>query len=266
MIQEFKNKEQIINYIGEDYNKCLYLYLDFTQYGIDNPNVKTWVQSKDEDIVVLVLMYYSGMHVFSKNNNYDLEELCQFILEKKPSVICGEKNLIRKIEGHLKKSNYKSEYGWVRELSKIDKKYDFSNINCAKDEDFSNIAKLLYNDNEIGSSYKLDELTKQMIERNKEGFGRNYIIKEDNRIVSHAGTGAENDKVAMLNYVITDDNYRGKGLATRVVGKVCYDLIEEGKKVYLINYSKESTALYNKIGFKVSCDWGKLFLDLKGTN
>ena len=67
----------------------------------------------------------------------------------------------------------------------------------------------------------------------------------------------------MLAYVITDPEYRGKGLARKVCEKVCKDVIDEGKKVYLINYSKESTALYDKIGFKICAEWAKMFINLK---
>ena len=38
------------------------------------------------------------------------------------------------------------------------------------------------------------------------------------------------------------------------------NLLDEGKKVYLINYTDESTGLYDKLGFEVSCEIGKLYL------
>ena len=62
---------------------------------------------------------------------------------------------------------------------------------------------------------------------------------------------------------MTDEIYRGKGLATKVCSKLCNDLIDEGKKIYLINYTNESTGLYDKLGFKVLCDWGKLYKNNK---
>ena len=54
---------------------------------------------------------------------------------------------------------------------------------------------------------------------------------------------------------------------TKITGEyfiVAYDYkMHEVKNVYLINYSNESTKLYDKIGFKICCEWGKLYKDLK---
>lgn len=72
-------------------------------------------------------------------------------------------------------------------------------------------------------------------------------------------TGAESLKVATITYVITHPDSRRKGLATKVISKICKDLITEGKKVFLVNYTQASTMLYEKIGFKVSCEWAKLY-------
>lgn len=267
MIIECKSidDEQVIeNYIGKNYYKCLYLYLDLKKYKFSNPNVKIWIQKNDNNITSIILMYYSGMHVFSKNHDYDIEELKKLIEDRNPTMICGEKKTICDIYNILNVRNYYIETGWVRKLLNI-KNVSRDNVELAKEEDFYQIAKLLYEDEDLGCSYKLEELKDQMIERNKEGYVRNYIIKDKNtkNVISHAGTGAENDKIAMLSYVITDINYRGKGYAQKLCSAVCEDLIKEGKEVFLINYSTESTALYEKIGFKICCEWGKIFLNLK---
>ena len=70
-----ENVKLIKEYIGNDYDKCLYLYLDFLKYGLDNDNLKFWFDSKDDEIKCVVLKYYSGMHVFSKNRDCDSDEI-----------------------------------------------------------------------------------------------------------------------------------------------------------------------------------------------
>lgn len=255
-------KREIEEYIGKSYNECLYLYLNYKKYGFDNKHVKLYMQKEENIVTSLVLTYYSGMHVYSKNDNFNSSELISFIIKMNPSIICAKKDIIKKLSLPLSKYNYESEFGWVREINNIS--FGFRDkVERAQESDFAEIAKLLYQDDDIGSSYKIDELTKQIKERNLEGYGRNYVIKDSGKIIAHAGTGAENDKVAVFNYLIVDPSYRKKGYATCVLSAVCEDLIKEGKKVYLINYTKESTALYDKVGFKISCEWGKLFLNVK---
>ena len=154
----------------------------------------------------------------------------------------------------IENERYEIETGWVRGLKECELQ-KFENVEKAQKEDFDGIAKLIYEDEDLGSSYELESLTQQMYERNLEKFTRNYVIRDNDRVIAHASTGAENEKVSMLSYVITNPKHRGKGLAFQVCSNLCKDLIEEGKQIFLINYSQESTKLYDKLGFKICCEW-----------
>jgi len=248
----------IKEYIGNDYDKCLYLYLDFLKYGLDNENLKFWLDMENDEIICVILKYYSGMHVFSKNKDCDFDAIKNLIIDESPSVVCAEKILVENLSDVLKENGYLSEYGWVRVLSKH---YECDNSMVKRaidDNDFIEISKLIKNDH-MGEFYDLDELISQIKERDEDNFGRNYIIREDGKIISNASTNAEIEKIAVLSNVITDESHRGKGLATKVCSKLCNDLIDEGKNVYLINYTDESTRLYEKLGFEISCEIGKLY-------
>ncbi len=255
---EKKDEELIKEYIGKDYDKCLYLYLDFVKYGLNNDNLKFWLNSEADEINCVVLKYYSGMHIFSKNRDCNYDEIKELILEEDPSVICAEKFLIENLSEILKEKGYSSEYGWVRVLSKHYACENSMVQRATEEKDFEEISNLIIND-PMGEFYELDELISQIKEREEDNFGRNYIIKHNDKIVSNASTNAEVDEIAVLSNVITDESCRGKGLATKVCSRLCNDLIDEGKKVYLINYTDESTRLYEKLGFEVSCEIGKLF-------
>lgn len=254
---EKEDEDLIKQYIGTDYDKCLYLYLDFIKYGLSNNNLKFWLDVENDEITCVILKYYSGMHIFSKNHDCDFEEICKLILEEDPSIICAEKFLIETLFNLFKDSQYIAEYGWVRVLSKH---YDCENslVERASEEDFIEISNLIVNDH-MGEFYDLNELVSQIKEREDDNYGRNYIIKENDKIVSNASTNAEIENIAVLSNVITDKECRGRGLATKVCSKLCNDLIDEGKSIYLINYTDESTGLYDKLGFKISCEIGKLY-------
>ena len=252
-----QDKDIITEYIGNNYNKCLYLYLDFVKYGFDNNAIKIWLDMENDEINCVALKYYSGMHVFSKNKNCNYDEIKNIIIEENPSIICAEKFLIENLVNILDECDYSVEYGWVRVFSKH---YNCENscVELATEKDFEEISKLIIND-PMGEFYELDELISQFKERYDDNFGRHYIIKHNNKIISNASTNAEIDDIAVLSNVITLPQYRGKGLATIVCSKLCNDLIDEGKNVYLINYTEESTRLYDKLGFEISCEIGKLF-------
>lgn len=261
MLKKIKNENNdILDYIGQDYGKCLYLYLDYLKYGVDNKNVKVWLQyDKNNCIDAVILMYYNGMHIYSKLKNCDYEEIRTLIFEQKPSIICSEKEIIQNLE---KITGYNVKYGWVKELYNTNQILDQKEVNIAeKEKDFDEIARLLATDFGLTSIQDIKSLSNQIKERNKEKYSRNYYICMDNKIVSHVATGAENKEISIITSVITDEKYRRRGLASKCMKKICYDLIKEGKKVYLINYTEASTALYEKLGFKVLCEYGKLYLE-----
>lgn len=256
-----KNLNEIDKYIGTNYEKCLYLYLNYKKYGISNQNIKIYIQKINQKINALILKYYDCIHIYSQKLNCDYVELCELINALNSSVICAEKSIIKELDNRLN-NKYIGEYGWIRKLKSNIVKED-ADVQIATLKDFEDIAKLLYSDEDISSTYSIETLYNQIKERNFEKYGRNYIIKENNKIISHGGTGAESNEVAIINYVITREEYRGKGYAKRIMKSLCSDLLKEGKKIYLVNYTNESTRLYDKLGFQIVCECGKLFLSDK---
>ena len=92
---------RILNYIGDQYYKCLYLYIDMQQYGCSSDITKTWLQEDNGEITAVMLAYHSAMHVYSKQLNFDVQDLTEFLLEKKPSIICASAELIRLLEPQM---------------------------------------------------------------------------------------------------------------------------------------------------------------------
>ena len=251
-----EDESRIIDYIGDDYHKCLYLYLDYIRYGSTNSNVNVYIQENDSKINLLVLIYYTGMHVFSKNMDFNLQELVELIKEKNPYMICGEKEIIFKISSEIK--DYNVEYGWVKCLDQSVAE-DANSIRSANRDDFEQITNLLLSDEGIGASYTFDRLYSQLLELYETKYGRNYVLEDNGEIIAHVSTGAENDKVAIMTDLIVNPNYRHQGIGYKMCRHIANELINEGKKVYLINYTDASSALYEKVGFKVCCEWGKMY-------
>lgn len=256
-----EDKNLILEYIDKNYSKCLYLYMDLKKYFNSNPNVKAWLFLENDKITGAILEYYTGMHIYSKEVDFDLKEVANLIQEENPSILCGEKKTIDYLSNSLKEFKY--ENGWVRILPKLEETSNSSvKIEKAKYEDFDEIAELLLEDEDIGASYTKEILKEQLIQRNQEGYGKNYIVRDMDRIIAHIGNGAEFENISMINYVIVKNEYRGKGIATAMCYDFCKLLQSEGKDIFLINYSKESIGLYNKIGFKIDCEWAKLYKEV----
>lgn len=246
----------VIDYIGNDYQESLYLYLDAKKYGIKNQNVMCWLQQYEGKITAVILMYHTGMHIYSREKVFNAEEIVDLINVRKPSMICAEATIIKKLSQNLKE--YKMELGYVARFFGNEENVYIDAIKHACPSDYKEMAKMLISD-EIGNSYSLDELEKQIAERIEDGYSRSYCMFVGEKMVAQASTGAEESGIATIAYVITEQTSRGKGYGGVIVKYLCNELVKEGLEVYLIYYSEKAGRLYLKNGFENVCEYGKLY-------
>ena len=260
MIKQYKkdnDKEEVINYIGKNYYKCLYLYLDLIEYRLDDNSVFCWgMYNENNDLSLVMLNYHSALHIYSETLDYNREELVNFIAKLDISIICSREEIINDLAIYF--PSFTPEIGVVSQLYEMEK-YEDSEVVKATVDDLKEVTELIYIDEDSGASYDLSDLVSQMKERLYNSFSRAYIIKKDNHIVANIATGGETNSIATLTNLIVRKEYRRKGLAGRVFKKLCWELLSEGKEVYSIYYVPESIALHNKMGFVTRCRYGKLF-------
>jgi len=253
------DEERILQYIGKDYACCLYLYMDLIKYGSDSEFTKTWIQSNDNGVITCVMLsYHTALHIFARGT-FDITEVVDLVREIKPSQICAFKPVIEALQSPLALLGYETEIGYVGKLE-YHGHDEQDNISRATIDDVDEIAQLIYDDAGIGNAYSLEDLKTQMRERLSQGFVRSYVIKVDNHVAAHLGTGAEVGNVSIVSYVITDERYRGHGFALKLYQAACRELQQEGKEVYAVYYVENSIRLHHKVGFIDCCEYGKLFL------
>lgn len=254
--------EFIEEYIGADYSKCLYLYLDLKQFGAKSKYTSTWIQYYNREITSVSLKYHTALHVYSKDNTFDVKELADHINSVSPTIICASADTIRKLAPLLVNKGFIPEYGHIGKFISHESADPNVQIIKASLPDVEAIAKLLYDDKDIGASYSYEDLIAQMKERLTQGFVRSYIIKDGNKVIAHFGTGAEVGHVCTINYVITASGYRGKGLSTSLFRYACKQLREEGKEIYSVYYPENSRRLHHRMGFIDCCEFGKLYKNI----
>lgn len=254
-----ENEKEILEYIGKDYGQCLYLYMDLLKYGFENENIHVWLQKKDEKITALVLQYYTGVHVFSKERDLDVLDVVELLKEIKPTLICGMKWTLEKIEGYL--PDYEPEIGVVAQLKDL-KEFDIEGCYCANEEEIKEVAYFLKDDEELGKPYGFDLLYKQLLERFKENFGRTFILREggdkEGKIVSTISSYAEQGGAAVLSGALVDIDHRGKGLSKRTMSAICKQLKDEGVDVFSYYYIPSAEGMHKAIGFEPIGEWQKL--------
>ena len=258
-----QDSDALLNYIGTDYDKCAYLYIDFKKYGLENENVEMWKQLDTEgNIRIIALRYYNGMHLFSKENVFDATDVKALIETVRPSLVCGMKETLSRFENQIQ--GYTYEYGKVLKLGSYS---GIANpeVHRANREDLKDIVELLMTDEEMGGPYTFDLLYKQYCERFDDGFGRSWVRKDEKGVVSHCATYAELDDLAVISGGIVRMDYRGTGQYPGQLGAMCKDLYEEGKCVISYYYGGAKSA-HKAVGFEILGDWEKLILCEENTN
>lgn len=249
-------KSSILDYIGSDYSKCLYLYINLLKYEFTNPNFNIWASTNENgEIKALIAKYYTGIHVFCKGPDILIEDIIQVISENNPSIINGTGNIIKRLQENL--PIYTPEFGSVGQIKNVTN-VSSELVEVATIENMNEIARLLIEDQGLSGHYDVKLLEHQLKERFEEGFGRNYIIKKNNVIVSHCATYAQTKQIAVTSGVYTTPKERGNGYIYQLYCTLCSDLIKEGKEVFAFYYTPQAHKMHKKVGFDVISSWAKL--------
>lgn len=197
--------------------------------------------------------------MYSKDNDFSVQELKELLKSHSIKMIYCEKNTAEYIGDNCSCSErpFTITYGWVAEITNVEEKHRES-VQLAAATDFKQIVQMIYGDEDIGKSYNKNELAEQLLQRFKEGYSRNYVIKKKDLVIAHACTNAEIDGVAVVAELIVNREYRGKGYALEIWRAICEKLLNEGKRVFSFYYSNESRNLHKKVGFHEICEWGKI--------
>ena len=253
-----EDASRILIYLEQDLKNCLYSYIDLKKFGIENPNLTVYFDESDS-ICCTALKYYEGLQLFDADGKMDVEATAELIKGLNSHIVSSTVDVIEKLYPLLK-DTYEMEQGYVTEMLSMRLCEISEEVRPAELSEYDEIARLICSDEGVGGHYEPEELKNQLLTRLGEGMGRNYIIKRDGEIIHHAATYAELDNLAVISGVITREDWRGKGIGTLAVRKLCHDLLQEGKKPCLFYYTKQAEGFYKKIGFEDGTGWAKLVL------
>lgn len=252
------DKQYILDKIGNEISKNVYLYIDIYKYGLSSDFLQVWVQKKNNDINLVVMKYYDSFQLYAADGIEDYSGLIELILENKPSMISGYSDLIRNIYP-LVMDLYEKKYGYVLSHKNLSEESVNGIIELAQIEDMEEISNLICSDESIGKHYVPYELKNQFIERYKSNMGRNFIIR-NNKIIAHYATYAEVPGVAVTGGLIVSPEYRGMGYANILKSYLYNLLIKEGKNIFLFCNDEQILDIHLKFGSEICSEYGKLTL------
>lgn len=260
MIIELKKSDhdELIAYLSKESAFNLFIIGDIENFGYDTDFQKLWGEKdKSTGLFTAVLLKYYNSYIFYSTNEADFEGFAKIVEDGNYDVLSGKEESVINLEPFL--NNFKRKEMFFAELKTF--KYNDINENVKKAEvyDLDEILELREQIDEFSDIPTNKEAFKKGIES---GSGRIYYVKRDNKIVSVAGTTAENSLSAMVVGVCTLKEYRKQGIVTECIKKLCADVIADGKTLCLFYDNPEAGKIYIKIGFEEIGKW-TMFINKK---
>ena len=247
--------DKILCILQNKYEKCLYLWADLQHYGPFSIDTNTFIQVNNEkQITSIMLKYHNGLNLFVPENEIcDFNELNKFINKINPKIISCTKKI--SVNVHLNNSTTITGY-----ISKLEKKQEITNIGVKpNNQQIREVSKMLCADEHYGAGFNVDELYNQFVKRSKDNFSRNIVVlSKTNDVIAHACTGAECKEFAVINGVVTKEEFRHRGYGFSIISELCAILQQEKKDIYLVHFTEEAGNIYKKIGFYDVEEWAKI--------
>lgn len=250
---------EVLHYLEEDLPSCLYIHGDIVRYGLNDPNITVWYSEKDGKLNAVVMKYFTGSHVYSKDLDYDLDEVVAKLREIKPDRISSQRPIVEALAPILAE-DYDAEYGSVFKLSKFRNLKPTVEIERATVEDAEAIADLMMTHEMYSSSYQKEELTAELKDRLGRGIGRSYIIRDGDRIAVHDSVMIETDTYAVEGLLLLHEDYKNTWYGAFMDSYMVNDLGKEGKDLYCMIAEGRRMESFIRFGNEVAAKYGKLCL------
>jgi len=261
MLLKFVKEEElkdILAYLKEDVENCIYLYTDVFMYGLDNPNMKLWAYKENGEYKEVVMKYHDSFQIYARQNaEWDVEGTVELVNEYKVSMVNARVEIIKKLKPYLD-TQYEDSYGTIIRLSAIKEFNQDHLVEIATLDDVEEIAELLAEDPYYADSYTKQELMDQLYERIDTGMGRSAIIRRDGKIVAHCASFTEADKIAVSAGTITKKEYRGNKYGLIVENYMNKIMNQAGYKWFGFILEEKRVQIFEELGNKVVAKYGKL--------
>lgn len=249
--------KRLLDYIGDQYHRAIYLYIDLKRYGCESPDVHVYcTENESGKLNGVFLQYYDCIHCFSRDNDFVPEELDKLVSKVSPNTLFFSSDMFEHWKSRMT-DLFEIHHVEMFRVSHYDEKPPIP-LEAAGEADIDEIVDLLMTDEEYKKVYQRDSLIAQMKERLRQGFSRDYVLRENGRIVFHAGTVAEERPLAICGMAILEESLRGRGLGKRLFGSAYNLIVEDGLICYSNNINERARRLHLSLGYQIEAHLIKL--------
>ncbi|MEG0541628.1 MAG: GNAT family N-acetyltransferase [Angelakisella sp.] len=248
------SRSEVLAYLTAEPEYNIFIIGDIYNFGFEDPIMDTYVQRDSDGGFVCVLLRYLTNYVFysHKPGAVDAAAVAEQINAGGTEISCisGKKEAVEILIPFFPHQKVKNSYLAALRKNPQPQQVDTEPTKL-KPSQAREIVDLYLQVEEFSEGYigHEDEETNNMQLGLTKG-GRCYGIHKDGQLIAAASTSAENNISAMITGVCTHPDYRGKGYASALVAKLCYDCLNEGLSSLCLFYDNPAAGrIYRRIGF-----------------
>lgn len=258
---DYEDNDKIFKLINEEPEFNIYIIDDIIKFGYNQDFLDFYGEFSDKnDLIAIMVRYFSIFNVYAKSE-FNVNEFAKIMYDNEYEILSGKSEIVSKFENTMLKfgNSEKHHFAILKDINKEFKINKYVNVKKAKIEDIGRICSLRNNINEFsGGSSNFETLLFQSFENNT---SEGYYIEDEGKLISYAQVSVGASNFAMIGSVMTDKEYRKKGLASACINRLCQDYVYKGKTLCLFYKNSEAEVIYKKIGF---IDIGKWSMYKKG--
>ncbi|WP_379151774.1 GNAT family N-acetyltransferase [Paenibacillus sp. sgz5001063] len=260
---EEADRGALMSLLSKDPAINLYIIGDVENFGFEQDFMELWGEFTEADgKLIAVLLRFFGSFLPYADGPFDAAGFAALMKEsKKFEMVSGSAKVVTAVAGHL---NFRIEkqmrFAELRKLNSIVHTSTVTShvIKKATVDDVEAVCSLTDQIEEFMSN--TDDSRRSLRKTLETGTGRTYYIEQNGQVIATASTSAESSMSAMIVAVATHPAYRGQGLASQVVARLCTDIKAEGITPCLFYDNPQAGLIYHKLGFQDIGFWTMLYM------
>jgi len=253
-----KDREATLGFLKKEAAINLFIIGDIEGFGFDSDIQELWGQYSTKGELEGVLLRFNESYIpYFEKDDFDITEFKKIIeAAEGKKMLSGKATVLNRFltEEEFKKA--KSDYFCELKEGSCLETPDSTAIKIAEEKDAERISSLI---EEIVEFEGFGNTADRIAHKIRTKTGRVYYIEDANgKMISVSQTTAENSMSAMVVGVATLAEYRGSGLMSKCLSKLCRDLLGEGKTLCLFYDNPKAGSVYHRLGFKSIDQWRML--------
>jgi len=224
-----------------------------------------------ERIINVVVLSNGKLMLSGESHTQSMQLLINQINGRKNKVknVLGTFDLVALYFSILKKSKFFSSTikleTILMKLTRVNKvSYSEGKFRKAIEEDVNKVAVML--GDFLQEALNISDAEIKTKAENMINDGSVFVLEVNKEIVCISAIARNLEKHAAISYVYTPLAHRGKGYATKCVGKLSQLILEDMKKhciLYADKHNKKSQKVYRKLGYKNISEFNEVSLEMK---